>query len=222
MKVLLCRWLLPSGLLLVAPFLGAQQRDFLTADETDQIREAQEPNQRIALYANFAKERVDLVKNLLSKDKPGRGILIHDALEDYQHIIDALDDVVDDALERKVEISKGLAYAANLEKQMLPVLQKLKDEPPKDGDRYAFVLRDAVATTADSIAGATGDVDKRAAAVEARDAQEKRATKELMGTPDGDAKKGDATIQTDDQKPARKPPTLYRPGEKKDGGGGGL
>lgn len=216
MKTLLC------GFLLAAPLLAAPQRDFLTADETDQIREAQEPNQRIALYANFAKERLDLVKNLLSKDKAGRGILIHDALEDYQHIIDALDDVVDDALERKKDVSKGLAYAGKLEKQMLPVLQKLKDEPPKDSDRYEFVLRDAVSTTADSIEGATGNVDKRAAAVEAREAKEKRDTKEMMGTPDGDAKKGDATVQTDDsQKPGRKPPTLYRPGEKKDGGGGG-
>src|SRR5579872_291735 len=189
MKTLLC-----SLLLAAAPFAAQAQRDFLTADETDQIREAQEPNERIALYANFAKERLDLVKNLLSKDKPGRGILIHDALEDYQHIIDALDDVADDALQRKKDIAKGLAYAAKLEKQMLPVLQKLKDDPPKDADRYEFVLRDAVNTTADSLDGASGDVEKRAAAVEARDAKEKRDTKELMGTPDGQSKQGDTML----------------------------
>jgi hypothetical protein len=65
-------------------------------------------------------------------------------------------------------------------------------------------------------------VEKRAAEVEARDAREKRETKEAMGTPDGKSKDGDAK-QGDDstEKPARKPPTLYRPGEKKDGGGGG-
>src|SRR5579872_5293654 len=117
-------------LVLSAAALAAQNRDFLTADETDQIRAAQEPNERIALYANFAKERLDLVKNLLSKDKPGRGILIHDALDDYQKIVDALDDVVDDALQRKKDISKALAYAAKLEKQWLPVLQKLQADPP--------------------------------------------------------------------------------------------
>lgn len=212
------------ALLMAAAPLAAQQRDFLTADETDQIRAAQEPNERMALYATFAKERLDLVKNLLSKDKPGRGILIHDALDDYQKIIDALDDVADDALQRKIDITKGLAFTSKLEKEMLPVLQKLKDNPPKDAARYEFVLRDAVETTTDSLQGASGNTDKRAAEVSAREEKEKEAAKDAMETPDSKAKAADdkkdgKKTDADQPKPARKPPTLYRPGEKKDGGG---
>lgn len=219
MKSLVC------VLLLGAAVLAAQDRDFLTADETDQIRQAQEPNARLTLYARFARERIDLVKNLLSKNKPGTTVMIHDALEDYQKIVDALDDVADDALERHIDIKPGMAAVAKSEKEALPILQALHDNPPKDSARYEFVLREALETTADSIHGAEQPMDKRAAEVEARDAEEKKETRELMATPDSlakqaeDKKNGVKTDQTD-QKPAqKKPPTLYRPGEKKDGGG---
>jgi hypothetical protein len=194
----------------------AQQRDFLTADEVDQIKNAQEPNARMALYAKFARERVDLVKNLLGKDKTGRSLMIHDALDDYSRIIDALDDVADDAIQRKVDIKQGLGLASKLEKDALPLLQKIKDNPPKDLERYEFALREAIETTNDSLDSSHQDVDARTKIVEAREAQEKKDIREAMSGPEREAKKADDQKAAAQEANQKKPPTLYRKGEKKD------
>ncbi len=198
----------------------AQQRDFLTADEVDQIKTAQEPNTRMVLYAKFARERVDLVKSLLARDKPGRSLMIHDALDDYARIIDALDDVADDAIERKVDIKQGLAAAAKLERESLPLLQKIKDSPPKDMERFEFVLTDAIETTSDSLDASHQDVDQRTKIVEAREAKEKKEVRDAMSGPEREARKAEDQKAADEEDKKSKPPTLYRPGEKKNGGGG--
>ena len=204
-------------LALAAPLWG--QRDFLTGDETSQIREAQEPNDRLKLYAKFAKERAQMVQSLVSKDKAGRSILIHDALEDYSKILDAIDDVTDDALLRKLEVKLGLEAVVSMEKQALPMLQKVQKSQPKDMARYDFALQQALETTEDSIKASQQDLGKRSDQVEARDVREKKQMKDLGLSSDDEAKsdsdKADADKKPDsNQPPKRKAPTLKRPGEQ--------
>jgi len=199
-------------LVLAAPLVA--QRDYLTADEIDQVREAQEPNDRLKLYAKFAKQRIDLVHNLLGKEKAGRSLMIHDALEDYSKILDAIDDVTDDALRHKKEIKIGLDAVAAVEKETLPVLQKVQDSPPKDVSRYDFALKQAIETTQDSLSSAQEDVAQRGKEVEARDAREKKELDELTAPVDGE-KKPAADQKSDSGTPkTKKPPTLKRPGEQ--------
>jgi len=211
MKTLLCLFMLAAPL--------AAQRDFLNADEIDQIKEAQEPNLRLKLYADFARARLDLVNNMLGKDKAGRSILIHDALEDYGKILDAIDTVADAAAAKKTDIKLGLTAVANMYKAMLPELEKIRDAKPKDMERYEFALTQAIDTTQDSLALSQEDLGKRGTDVEAREQKQKKAIEADMapvgGTKDADKKKSDAAAADPDAKPKRKPPTLLKPGEKK-------
>jgi hypothetical protein len=196
--------------LLAAPVAAQQQRDYLTADEGDQIREAQDPNERLALYVHFARQRLSQVDHWLAKEKPGRSILIHDALDDYSNIIDALDAVADDALERHVDIKVGLAAVATAESEMLLGLQKIQDSQPKDMGRYDFVLRQSIDGTNDSLDLARQDPAVRAAAVAAKQAKEKKARAAGM-TPAEKEEKSAEEAKAEREK--KKAPTLLRPGE---------
>src|SRR5882757_1219675 len=131
---------LPVSLALGAVICFAQDRDFLTPNEVEQVREAQDPNERLLLYVHFAQTRMDLIQQYLAKEKPGRSIFIHDNLEDYSQIIEAIDSVADDALRRNKPIDKGMLLVLDAEKDFLDKLTKIQDADPRDLDRYKFVL----------------------------------------------------------------------------------
>lgn len=198
-------------LLLLAAFAPAQERDFLTADEADQIRETQEPNLRLRLYVKFAQQRIALLQQLLGKEKAGRSALIHDTLEDYARVIEAIDTVADDALKRKVSIAEGIKAVAEAEQQMLDALKKLDEKPGKDYSRYEFVMKQAIETTADSAELSAQDLSQRATEVAAKEKKEKDEREAIMSPEDKEQKKV-AEQKTGDQT-QRKKPTLRRKGE---------
>lgn len=191
--------------------LFAQDRDFLTPNEVDQVREAQDPNDRLLLYVHFAKQRMDLLQQYLAKDKPGRSIFIHNTLEDYGKIIEAIDDVSDDALLHNHVPDKGLVAVLSAEREFLDELNKIQASNPKDLDRYQFVLQQAIDTTSDSHDQSMEDSKKREAELTTEDAKEKKEREAMMPAKEVDSRKKSAAAQ---EEPKKKVPTLYRPGEK--------
>jgi hypothetical protein len=189
--------------------LASQKRDFLTAEEADKVRQAQDPNLRLPLYLTFAKDRMAQINQLISRDRAGRSALLHDLLEDFTKIIEAIDTVADDALLRKVDITKGMALVVPAEESLLVALKKVDEAQLADKTRYSFVLNDAIAATKDSIELSKenlGDLSKDVLAKQQKEEEERQADL----TPAEAKQRQDAKAKDDKQKKA---PTLRRPGD---------
>lgn len=189
----------------------AQDRDFLTPNEVDQIREVQDPNERLALYVKFARQRMDLIQQYLAKDKPGRSVFIHNYLDDYTKIIEAIDSVSDDALRHNKNIDQGTIAVLNAEHEFLNQLNKIQDSEPNDLDRYKFLLAEAIDTTSDSQELGKEDSAKRGTALAEADSKEKKEREAMMPAKEVKDRKKDAAAQ---EEPARKIPSLLKPGEQ--------
>jgi hypothetical protein len=210
MKSLACLLLSACSLVLSAQ---TADRDFLTPNEVDQVRTAQDPNDRIVLYVHFAKTRMDLVQHYLGQDKPGRSLFIHNALEDYSKIIEAIDSVTDDALRHGRPVDKGMIALVNAEKEFLDQLKKVEDSNPRDFDRYKFVLSEAIDATQDSRELSVEDSAKRTTELSAKDTKEKSERESVMTTKEVASRKKE-TEKTSGDAEKKKIPSLYRPGEK--------
>jgi hypothetical protein len=198
---------------LAAGLAWTQDRDFLTPNEVEQVRQAQEPNERLLLYVHFAKQRIDVVQNYLAKDKPGRSIFVHNNLEDYNKIVEAIDSVADDAIKHNRPIDKGMVAVLNAEKEFLDQLNKIHDSEPRDLERYKFVLEQAIDTTHDSRELSLEDSHKRGTDLAAEDAKEKKDREAMM--PAKEVKDRHKAAEAEGEKDKeKKVPSLYRPGEK--------
>ena len=194
----------------LASTLAFGERDFLTVDESDQIRESQEPNERLKLYLKFGRIRIDMIKQAIAKEKAGRSGLIHDTLEDYTNIIEAIDKVAEDALKRKVDIVEGMVVVAKAEKEMSAALKKVLDSTPKDLPRYEFALTIAIDTTNDSIELSQTDIKDRTRDVELAAAKQRKDRDSLLSTKEIEEKKVEEKKEATTKKKA---PSLRRKGE---------
>jgi hypothetical protein len=201
--------------ILAAP-AGWAQKDFLTADEVDQLRITQEPDPRLRLYLKFAQQRVDLLEQLFAKPATGRSGVIHETLTQLTKIIETVDTVIDDTLRKGREL-ESIEFVAKENRKMLAKLNAFLDKEPDDMDRYAIALETAIDTLEDSAEMAEEDLRARRVNVAERELDD-RKQRESMTTPEvvEEAKEQRAKKETEQ----KKRPSLLRKGETLPGKGG--
>jgi DNA repair exonuclease SbcCD ATPase subunit len=136
---------------------AAQKKEYLTDSESDKIREAVEPGERIKLYISFAEDRLKKFQYELTRQTPDRrrGEMLNSLLNDYAGCIDDAADQIGLAREKQADIRASLKIFKSKGEDFSDALQKL-DQGGPEFDNYKDTLEDAIESTKDALT----DVDE--------------------------------------------------------------
>jgi hypothetical protein len=135
---------------------GQRHRDPFTQSEIDQIRDVSwEPQQRLALYVQFARARLVAMEQMRSDPKAkDRAQQTHDRLDDFQLIYDELNDNIDTYVDRKNDIRKPLKIVIDADTEFQAKLRALRDAAgvaAAEAKQYEFTLTTALDTVDTSV-----------------------------------------------------------------------
>jgi hypothetical protein len=135
----------------------SQKKEYLTDSESDKIREAVDPDERIKLYISFAEDRLKKFQYELTRQTPDRrrGEMLNSLMNDYAGCVDDAADQIGLAREKQADIRVSLKTFKSKGKDFLDALQKLEQGGP-ELDTYKDTLEDAIEGTRDALA----DVDE--------------------------------------------------------------
>jgi hypothetical protein len=150
---------LSSGLLLVTGILagaalGLAQRpekDYLSNVESDKIRDAETPNERIKLFLTFAEDRLKKFQYELEHPSPNKhNEMLNYLMNSYIGCVDDAADLIQLGLEKQDNIRQGIDLMAAKAKDFLVILQKLDTDGPQK-EIYKENLEDAIEGTQDAL-----------------------------------------------------------------------
>jgi hypothetical protein len=153
-------WVLPLSFLLLSftVFQGTlaaraatqAQKDYLSGVEADKIREAETPNERIALFLTFADDRLKKLQyELEHPSQTNHAEMINSLLNAYVGCVDDAADLIQLGIEKQQNIRKGIDLMASRTKDFLTILQKIPTDAP-DAELYKENLADAMEGTQDA------------------------------------------------------------------------
>lgn len=156
------RWTVPVLILLALACLlarpaRAQRREYLTNEEQEKVRDAQEPNERVKLFLKFASERFRRFRELLSnpgvqdKQYASRAEALNDLLGGFTACVDDGADALQLGHEHGVVVLKGAQEMLKAVPVYLKTLEELQKNTGPDTPAFATTLDDSIEALHDAI-----------------------------------------------------------------------
>ena len=154
MNLKLSVFLLCSLMLGASPAVRAgtpPQKDYLSAVESDKIRDAETVNERIKLFLMFAEDRLKKFQYELEHPSSNRhSDMLNSLLNAYVGCVDDAADLIQLGIEKQENIRQGIDLMTARTKEFLAVLEKLSTEGP-ERELYKENLDDAIEGTRDAM-----------------------------------------------------------------------
>lgn len=151
--VLLMFWALPAAV------QGAQIKgDYLTEEEEDELREAQDPSARIEVYLKLEAERLDRFINFRTQPMDPQydnGAYMDKLLGQYISLTDEMKSWIQDQYDRKNDMRAGLRKFVEAGPKQLEELHRIQQTPDGYTKDYRRTLSDAIDDFNDALDGAT-------------------------------------------------------------------
>lgn len=152
--------------LCVLAFARSQKEEFLTEEEEDKLREAQDPSGRIEVYLELAQTRLDRFEEFRKKPADPRydaGAYLDSLLDHYISLNEEMKNWIEDQYERHGDMRRGLRTLLAKGPKQLEQLRHVRQSPDAHGHDYEKTLQDAIDELTDTLDGATkalGDQEK--------------------------------------------------------------
>lgn len=140
----------------ILPLAAQSRHDPLTSDEINQLRDAaQDPDQRLKLYVEFARERLTGLEKVRADPKvTDREQQTHDKLQDFLDVYDELNDNIDTFAQRGADLRKILKFVIEADGEIEVRLRALRNNAEyskEDTHKYEFLLTTGLETVTESL-----------------------------------------------------------------------
>jgi len=175
-------WLTMLLIFLLAPVIlaRAQKGDFLTGEEEDKLREAQDPSGRLEVYIDLVQVRLDRLDKYRKEPKNSAydvEAFLNKQLDEYLSLNEELRNWIDEQAERHGDMRRGLRKLLEIYAKQLEQLRGIRQAPGTYASAYASSLQDAMTDASDLLDGATRALsDQQKQFAESKE-QEKAATR---------------------------------------------